>query len=78
MNRKEWYQDLDKWRNTCRKQKARYYGKTRKPRCKWTSEEIELLFNNHMTDTELSQKIPHSVGAIQVKRCILRKELKKP
>lgn len=41
----------------------------------WTTEQEELILEHKMTDHELSEKIGHSVKAIQIKRCRLKKEL---
>lgn len=70
MNRKQGYKDLEKWRNTCRKQKQRYYAKTsslytRRP---WTAEEDAMVIGHNLTDSELSVKIERSVRAIQHRR----------
>ena len=53
-------------------QKSRYYAKTSNAanRCsKWTNEEIRLITDADLTDSELSQRLGRSVKAIQVKRC---------
>ena len=77
-NRKHAYADQDKWRKTKEKQKRRYYGQTAfKPRRGWTQGEEELVLEHKMTDRELSERIGHSVGAIQIRRNLLKKTLKK-
>ena len=40
----------------------------------WTKEEIIMVLKHEMTDTEISAKIGRSVGAIQKKRCLLKKQ----
>lgn len=68
------YRDKDKLRATRNAQRRRYYAKTANytPRA-WTDAEMGLLFNNDMTDTELSAYVGRSVSAIQKKRCVLNK-----
>lgn len=68
MNRKENYKDKEKYRQTRNRQKRRYYGKTKdapntgKP---WTEEELAIIIDHQITDTEISSIIGRSVGAIQ-------------
>ena len=74
--RKEGYKDLNKWRIYKRKQQKQNYAKGRIncKRHKWTEEEQKLLFNCPLTDRELSKIIHHSVQAIQVQRCKLKRK----
>lgn len=68
---------MDKWRETCREQKRRYYEKTQNSRNngnKYTLEEIKMILDKNYSDTELSQMLGRSVKAIQVKRCKLNLE----
>lgn len=77
INRKKLYKDMDKWRETCREQKRRYYEKTQNSRNKgnkYTLEEIKMILDKNYSDTELSQILGRSVKAIQVKRCKLNLE----
>ena len=58
-------------------ERKRYYDKTANaPRykCKWTEEEMDMLFSSKLTDTELSKEIERSVASIQIMRCRLNKE----
>ena len=77
MNRKSDYKNIEKWRETCHKQRLKYYRKTafaenhRKP---WTDEEVEMVMLHEMTDTAISKIIGRSVEAIQM---IRHKEKKK-
>lgn len=50
-------------------QRKRYYKKTAiyKPR-QWTLDEINLIFERNMTDSELSKKMHRSVASIQIMR----------
>ena len=78
MNRKNWYKDMEKFRITRERQKARYYGKTTNAdnRCQpWSVHEMEAIINKGKTDTELSKELGRSVKAIQVMRCKARKRL---
>lgn len=65
------YKDLDKFQKTKAKQKRRYYKKTEsapkrgKP---WTKEDLELVIEHKISDTELSSLIGRSVMAIQKQR----------
>lgn len=74
MNRKQQYRDKDKCRETCRRQKQRYYGRTSflYPARLWTYEEDEMVTAHEITDSELSAKIERSVRAIQRRRWQLK------
>lgn len=74
--RKEKYQDLDKLRHTREQYNQRYYGETAKyaPR-QWREEEISLLFDDRLSDRQLSILLKRSMKAITVKRCKVRKSL---
>lgn len=75
MNRKDSYKDIEKWRNTCKKQKDRYYGKTANAKnggMSYTHEEIKLILNHDISDTELALALNRSVRAIQIKRSRLQ------
>lgn len=77
MNRKEGYKDIEKWKKTRYKQNKRYYSKTAynvNHRKKWTDEEIKLVLEHVISDTELSRLIGRSVGAIQKKRYKMKEE----
>ena len=72
MNRKSDYKNIDRWRETARKQKKKYYGRTTDSENKgqrWTTKEIEIVLAHEITDTEISKKINRSVQAIQIARC---------
>lgn len=73
--RKEGYKDLNKWkRYKCRQKKQNYAkGRVDCNRHKWTEEEDLLLFDCNLTDRQLSKILHHSVQAIQVRRCKIRK-----
>lgn len=66
MLRKKDYRDLQKWKNTARLQRKRYYAKTAlyAPR-PWTSKEEQLVLEHTIPDSELSPLIQRSVAAIQ-------------
>ena len=75
MNRRAQYADDAKWRETCRKQKKRYYGKTAiYQRRAWTAQEEEMLFDQAYSDHELSEIIHRSVHAIQIHRSRIKKK----
>ena len=76
-NRKYAYADMEKFRKTTNAQKKRYYNKT-KFHCSnvWTAEQDTMVLEHLITDTELSKIIQHSVKAIQVRRCRLKKKNK--
>lgn len=75
MNRKEGYCDMQRYRETCNRQNKRYYGKTAiyKPN-PWSEHDDELVLAHCMTDHVLSEKIGHSVKAIQIRRSRLKKK----
>ena len=76
MNRKENYNDLEKWRNTCNKQNRRYYGKTAiYERSRFTLKDCEMILEHSIPDVELSKIIHHSVKSIQIKRSRLLKAM---
>lgn len=74
MNRKEGYCDMQRYRDTCNRQNRRYYGKTAiyKP-TPWSDQDDDLVLAHCMTDHALSEKIGHSVKAIQIRRYRLKK-----
>jgi len=79
MLRKSNYKDLTKWRETKRRQKRRYYGKTqnaKNSKMLWTQEDIKMIMNSTMTDSELSKLLGRSVASIQNKRYKQKKLLK--
>lgn len=56
--------------------KRRYYAKTafaKKHLKPWSAEEEKLVISHEIKDTELAAKLGRSVGAIQKKRCRLKK-----
>lgn len=65
------YKDLDKYRNTRKKQKARYRDKTGsglyKPKI-WSEDENKLILEHSIPDIELSIMLKRSVNAIQIHR----------
>ena len=75
MNRKKSYKDMKRFRNTCRKQKRRYYGKTAflYEKRAWTKAEDNMVLEHKIPDVVLSAKTHRSVGAIQKRRCKLKK-----
>lgn len=74
MNRKEGYCDMQRYRETCNRQNRRYYGKTAiyKP-SHWSEHDDELVLAHSVSDHALSEKIGHSVRAIQIRRSRLKK-----
>lgn len=76
VNRKKDYRDLKRHRETCRKQHKRYYAKTAflYETREWTSAEDDMVVAHSVPDTVLSERIQRSVGAIQKRRCMLKKE----
>ena len=76
MNRKNGYSDISLWRETCRKQKQRYYERTATyAPIPWTQEDLDLILNHEKTDAELRRLTGHSVRAIQIKRSRLKSRL---
>lgn len=74
MNRKNEYADMDKYRKACYNQRKRYYQKTQLySKRAWTEEEENQVIEHLITDSELSVRIQRSVGAIQDRRCLLKK-----
>lgn len=79
MNRKSWYKDMEKFRVTRERQKARYYGKTtdaENRRQPWTVHELEAIMKREKSDTELSAELGRSVKAIQVRRSTEKRRLR--
>lgn len=76
MNRRKAYRDMAKFRETCRKQRRRYYQKTANlyEKRRWTPEEDVVVIEHNIPDSHLSKKIKRSVEAIQVRRSKLKKE----
>lgn len=74
--KKDSYKNIEKFKQTKQRQKRRYYRKTMTglPMPDWTKEEIIMVLKHEITDTEISAKIGRSVGAIQKKRCLLKKQ----
>lgn len=73
MNRKNGYSDVALWRETCRKQKQRYYERTATyAPIPWTPEDLAMIVRHEKTDNELSRLTGHSVRAIQIKRSRLK------
>jgi len=72
MLRKNSYKNLDRWRETARKQCRRYYKRTElasnrsKP---WDKTELDIVMRHELTDHEISKEIGRSVMAIQIARC---------
>lgn len=78
MNRKNLYRDMEKFRITRERQKARYYGKTtdaENRRNPWTVHEIDAIMKRDKSDTELSAELGRSVKAIQVRRSTIKRRL---
>lgn len=76
MNRKACYRDMQRYQETCRKQKDRYYKQFNLYEIKpFTSEQDELILAHEIPDRELSSKIQVSVRRIQVRRCRLKKAI---
>lgn len=77
--KKSEFRDLEKYKATKRRQQNRWrqrggaylYEKTN-----YTAEDDDLILRHEITDRELSQIIKHSVGAIQRRRCELKKGIK--
>ena len=72
------YKDLNKWRATKKKAAKKYYDKHSKNNTnrnrRYTAEEIEMIKNHEILDTELCKKLGRSLKAIQVKRVRLCKQ----
>lgn len=75
LNRRESYADLGKWRMTCNRQRARYYGKTAfaaHHNERWTDGELAAVMAHEVTDRELAARLGRSIGAIQTMRSRLK------
>ena len=75
-NRKKDYSDMEKFLKTRNAQRQRYYNQTAiyKP-SQWTFEQDMMVLEHILPDSELSAKINHSVRAIQIRRCRLKKAI---
>lgn len=79
MLRKDKYKDMEKWKETSKKQKRKYYAKTsnrKNSKKKWTQYEVELIMEHKQSDSELSETLGRSVRSIQIKRCRINKSAK--
>ena len=57
--------------------KRKYYSKTAyavNHKYNYTDEEIQMILDHNLTDTEIAKKIGRSVQAIQIKRSRLQKK----
>ena len=72
------YRDKERLKRTRNKQRQRYYSKTAgyEPR-HWSDREEDLILNDVFTDHELSSMLGRSVGAIQKRRDLIRKDVGK-
>lgn len=76
---KKAYKNIKKYiahQNRCRKRNYKI-GREGCQRHDWTPEEEQLLLCFSGTDRELAKKIGHSVQAIQIRRCRIKKEIQK-
>ena len=74
--RKDNYRDLQKYRETRKKQRKRYYNKTSYlyEGRRWTPEEDDMVMAHISSDTVLSERLHRSVQAIQRRRWMLKKK----
>lgn len=78
LNRPKEYKNKEKWRKTKREQQRRDYGsRAFAPRHHeiWSEGEKEMVWAHEISDAKLSAIIGRSIGAIQMMRCKMRKEL---
>lgn len=72
--RAKFYKDPEKLKHTRTEYNRRYYQQTAVyGRRRWTQEEIDLLFQEDITDRELSDILHRSMKAIVAKRHVVRK-----
>lgn len=72
MNRKKDYKNIEKWRDTCHRQRLKYYRQTsfaKNHRTPWTNKEIEIVMAHEYPDRIISEMIGRSMQSIQVVRC---------
>lgn len=69
------YADEERYQATKQAYYKRYYEKTA-THCPipWTAEQDALVLAHNITDRELSKMIGHSMKAIQIRRCRLKKD----
>ena len=69
---------MQTWKNSEKPQMLRKKDTKTKFHCSnvWTAEQDKMVLEHLITDTELSKIIQHSVKAIQVRRCRLKKKNK--
>lgn len=73
MLRKESYKDLSKYQKTKREQTKRYRNRHGAgKRAPWTHEELWMVLEHKIPDSQLEQILPHSIQAIQHARHRLR------
>lgn len=71
---KNGYRDMEKYRQTRRRQTRKYYKRTAKyPRRDWTDYEDNMILDHAIPDRELSAILNRSQMAICVRRCRLKK-----
>lgn len=76
---KKAYKNIKKYiahQNRCRKRNCEI-GREGCYSHAWTEEEEQLLLCFNGTDRELAKEIGHSVQAIQIRRCRIKKEIQK-
>jgi len=74
------YRDMEKFRETKRAQKKRYYAKTQNAKNKykrWKPSELQLVIEHKITDTQLSELLGRSVASIQIARGNYKKKMEK-
>ncbi|MCD7784485.1 MAG: hypothetical protein LUH18_02730 [Oscillospiraceae bacterium] len=66
----------EKQRSRKKESRKRYYAKTANlyPRHSWTEEEVKMVMEHSVPDSELSEKIHRSVKSIQQKRLVEKKK----
>ena len=72
---KEWRAKHPERRNEQRRRYYRQFQNARNKGKKWTKDELDMILFFGFTDRELSRELGRSVGAIQVKRSKMFKEL---
>lgn len=77
--RKDKYKDKEKLKKTRTEYNKKYYAKTSNAKNgmkRWTEEEEKLIMDSDLLDSQLSEQLGRSMGAIAIKRSKLRAEMK--
>lgn len=73
MIRKKQYKDMEKYAETHRRQKNKYYRRTQCGWHPWEKWQDDIVLKHELTDHQISTLVGHSVCAVQHRRHRLKK-----